>query len=814
MRWCKTCAVFLAVTLVLGGAFAPVGPTVSSLPAADPPKADFARDGIAFVQKHCVHCHGEKVQKADLTLHTYKDEASILNGRKVWQNVLKMVQSGEMPPKGRPKPAAAEAEAFVRSVNDLFARFDSGKRDPGRVTIRRLNRAEYNNTIRDLIGIDFNPAEDFPADDVGHGFDNIGDVLSLSPVLMERYLAAAESITQRAILTGDPPKPPKRHTSGQFLESSKSKVIRDVSLRSLDVKGDLHTTHRLTSDGEYKLRFRGWERHAGSEHAKVAFLIDGKEIQTVEVKAPAKDKAAVYEAKPVHLGVGEHRVGVAFLNEFTEEKAEEKPKDKKPEDKKPDDKKADDKKPEPVKRALFVQFLELEGPLDMVPATHKRIMACQPGQPKREQAREILTRFATHAYRRPATKDEVERLLKLVDSAEARGEKFEAGIQLALQAILVSPKFLFRVELDDRPDRAEAHPIDEYQLASRLSYFLWSSMPDEELFALAGKKQLTANLDAQVRRMLKDPKARALTENFAMQWLQLRRLSAFSPDPKLFPSFNNQLRSAMLKETELFFGAIVTEDRSILDLIDGDFTYLNEPLARHYGIVDTNGTRAGQKPAKPGGQPIRGREFVRVTLHGGDRGGILTQASVLAVTSNPTRTSPVKRGRWVLEQLLGTPPPPPPPNVPELAETEKAMASGSLRQRMEQHRANASCANCHARMDPLGFAFEHFDAIGAFRAKDGNFSIDASGTLPDGRSFQGPDELKAILKEKKELFSRCLAEKMLTYALGRGVEYYDKPAVDKLVAALAKNDYKFSTLVAEIAKGDPFRLRRGKETSK
>jgi hypothetical protein len=332
-------------------------------------------------------------------------------------------------------------------------------------------------------------------------------------------------------------------------------------------------------------------------------------------------------------------------------------------------------------------------------------------------------------------------------------------------------------------------------------------MPDDELFELAGKKQLTANLEAQVRRMLKDPKAKALTENFALQWLQLRRLQTYAPDPKVFPSFTDRLRAAMLKETELFFEAIVAEDRSILDLLDADFTFLNERLARHYGIIDTNGTRAGREPS---GQPIRGEQFVRVRLADGERGGLLTQASVLTVTSNPTRTSPVKRGRWVLEQILGTPPPPPPPDVPELEEDEKAVLSGSLRQRLEQHRANPSCANCHARMDPLGFAFENYDAVGAFRARDGEFPIDPSGTLPDGKSFKGPAELKAVLKEKKGLFARCLAEKMLTYALGRGLEYYDKPTIDRITAALAKDDYRFSTLAVEIAKSDPFRLRRGK----
>jgi hypothetical protein len=328
---------------------------------------------------------------------------------------------------------------------------------------------------------------------------------------------------------------------------------------------------------------------------------------------------------------------------------------------------------------------------------------------------------------------------------------------------------------------------------------------------LAGKNQLTANLPAQVKRMLKDPRASALIDQFAMQWLQLGRLQTVAPDSKLFPTFNEPLRLAMLEETRLFIGELIREDRSLAEMLNADFTYLNEPLARHYGIADTLGTKVGKKPAKTGGKPIKGPAFVRVSLDGTDRGGLLTQASVLTVTSNPTRTSPVKRGRWVLEQLLGTPPPPPPPNVPELDKEDGKKLTGSLRQRMEQHRQNPACANCHASMDPLGFAFENFDAIGAFREKDGDFAIDSSGVLPGGKMFKGPAELKTILLEKRDLFNRCIVEKMLTYALGRGLEYYDKSTVDRVVSALEKDGGRFSTLVTEIAKSEPFRLRRGKE---
>jgi mono/diheme cytochrome c family protein len=792
MRCAKATALLL---VMLGGSlcfdFNPL-PTLPTVPAADAPASEFTKVGVSFVEKHCVHCHGAKTQKADLSLHTYRDELSVLKNRKAWQNVVHMVQSGEMPPKGRQRPDAADIDQFLKTVKGVFAKGDA-TRDPGRVTVRRLNKVEYNNTIRDLMGggVDFNPAEDFPADDVGHGFDNIGDVLSLPPVLLERYLAAAESIVGRSFLA-EPPKPSVRHQSARYLEPAGPNVPQ-TRFRPI-TKGNLNTLQRANIDGEYTIRTRVFANQVGDEPVRIALLNDGKELQQFEVKATEDKKAERFEAS-LPLPPGDHRIAVTLLNPFKDDNNKE--------------------------RTLHVEFLELVGPKDTRPPFQRNFLAIAADKPKPERTRAMLDQFASKAYRRPATKDEADRLVQMVEKVEAGGGKWETGIELALQAVLVSPKFLFRVELDNRPDSAQAHPIDEYQLASRLSYFLWSSMPDDELFALAAKKQLTANLDAQVKRMLQDTKANALTENFAMQWLQLGRLQLMAPDTNLFPQFNDRLRRSMLKETELFFEAIVKEDRSILDLIDGDFTFLNEPLARLYGIVDSNGNRAGQKPAKPPGKPFaQGRgdrlnrdQFQRVSLADGERGGILTQASVLTVTSNPTRTSPVKRGRWVLEQLLGTPPPPPPPNVPEL-DNDKGALTGSLRERMEKHRANVACANCHARMDPLGFAFENYNAIGAFRTKDGNFEIDASGTLTDGKTFKGPAELKAILKEKKDVFARCLTEKMLTFALGRGVEYYDKPTLDKIGTALAANQYKFSTLVTEIVKSDPFRLRRGKESSK
>jgi hypothetical protein len=768
--------------LAVAGWFA-AGTRSNSVHAAEKNAPTFTKDGVAFLQKHCVGCHGAKTKRADVILHTITDDTALLKNRKLFQSVLKVLESGEMPPKPRPRPALAEVETFAASVRAVFAHADRNARpDPGRVTIRRLNRAEYNNTIRDLTGVDFNPAEDFPSDDVGHGFDNIGDVLTMSPILMERYLVAAEDIVKRAILA-KVPKPSQRRISARYLQPNDTKAPR---WRPLDGRRNaLAYNYTISMAGEYVFHVRAYGRRPDEEPVRIAVFDGRNELKQFEVLA-TQDDPVTLELK-LDLSTGGHRFSVRVLNPTPGENG----------------------------RNLLVESFQLIGPSDTRPLTHRKLLAVTPGTSEGEQTREVLTRFVSRAYRRPATTEEIDRLVKVVEAARKRGETWEGGIQFAVQAVLVSPKFLFRVELDDRPTEQKPHAIDEYQLANRLSYFLWSSMPDQELFDLAAKKQLSSSLDAQVRRMLKDPRASALTENFGVQWLQLGRLSLVNPDPKLFPSFNDALRTAMLQETKLFFQEIVQEDRSILDLIDGRYTYLNYDLAKHYGILDTMGNRQGQPRTREGGRRIWTKRFVRVDLpEGDDRAGILAHGSILTVTSNPTRTSPVKRGKWVLDQILGTPPPPPPPDVPELEENDKATLSGSLRQRMEQHRVKPICASCHARMDPIGFAFENFDAVGRYRTLDGKFPIDPSGILPDGRSFKGPGELKKILRDKKELFARNLAEKMLTYALGRGLEEYDRPALDAIVAALGRNDYKFSTLVTEIARSFPFRMRRGKELSR
>ncbi len=600
--------------------------------AADAPQSDalFESRIAPFLKTYCTECHGGDEPKGDLSLESYRDAASVAKDPENWERVLEMLQLEEMPPEDEKQPSKVERQRIVDWIAAHVPTVDcSGQAYPGRVTIRRLNRREYNNTIRDLVGVDFRPADDFPADNIGDGFDNVGDALTLPPILLEKYLAAAEEIVSQALT-----QPKTRDT--------------------------------------------------------IIFFRPDEELS------------------------------------------------------------------------------------------------------RDECAQRILKRFMRRAYRRPVTDEEIDRLVALGHTAEQADNDFDEDVGLALQVVLVSPHFLFRIEPDPPGGASQDRPLNDFELATRLSYFLWSTMPDEELFRLAeqGKLHDEGAIESQVRRMLDDPKSAALVENFAGQWLQLRGLAKLSPDPERFPDFDESLRSAMRKETELFFEAIMKEDRSVLDFLDADFTFINERLARHYGI-----------------EGIRGEDFRRVDLSG-NRGGVLTHASILALTSNPTRTSPVKRGKWILDNILGSPPSPPPAGVEELAEGDDAELLGSLRERMEQHRSNPECAVCHNQMDALGFSFENFDAVGAWRDRDGKFAIDPSGTLPGGLSFDGVASLRAILKEeKREEFTRCLTKKMLTYAIGLGLEPYDQCAENEIVERLRENDYKFSSLILGVTKSVPFRMR-------
>jgi len=733
--------------------------------------SSFERTVEPFLKTNCVVCHNAKMKVGGLSLDGYADSKNPLKDRDVWEKVVQKLRTGQMPPKGRPVPPPEEVAEVTGWFDVRFARLDrETKPDPGRVTARRLNRAEYNNTIRDLVGVDFKPAADFPADDSGYGFDNIGDVLSLSPVLMEKYLAAAEKIARKAIVADPPPKPTRERIEHAPV-AAEEPPARDLTAR-----------HDFPVEGDYVIRGLMSGRH---DAELITLWLDGKELKTYPITTD--DEAPRVGELRLHVTAGEHELKATLLHDDSRPDAQPDPDDAKVKDKKPG-------------RDPYVDRFEINGPYDPharpLTESHKRIFICghAPGEHRPECARRIVAALARRAYRRPVTEQEVNGLVRFVSMAQQNGDSFEQGVRVALEAILVSPHFLFRIENDRNPNNpAASHRLDDYELASRLSYFLWSSMPDEELFRLAGERKLHSPevLTAQVRRMLSDPKSVALVDNFAGQWLELRNLDSVKPDPDRFPNFDEDLRKAMKEETRLFFEAVIHEDRSILDFIDGKFTFLNERLAKHYGI--------------PG---ITGPQFRRVELTGEERSGILTQASVLAVSSYPTRTSPVLRGKWVLENFLNDPPPPPPPGVPNLNESAIG-TKASLRQQLEQHRANPACATCHTRMDPLGFGLENYDAIGHWRTEDGKFPVDATGTLPGGRSFHSPLELKQILRTDRDAFARCVTEKMLTYALGRGLEKYDKPAVNLICSRLAAGDYRFSRMVLEIVQSMPFEMRHG-----
>lgn len=733
----------------------------------------FARDVQPLLDRYCYSCHGEK-KKGGLDFRVYRDEKTAAPDRVVFEKMLKNLEAHEMPPENKPQPTPAERELITSWVSSFFFPCDCDHPDPGRVTIRRLNRVEYNNTVRDLVGVNFQPADDFPADDSGYGFDNIGDVLSLSPILLEKYLTAAEKILDSAIVTGSRIGGPKKKFEADKIEANGPGESFGNGARMLTREGDVGTPLEIAKPGEYLLRAKAFGQQAGPDPARMEFRIDGKPIRVFDVKA-VESMPQVYEYR-TNFEAGKIKFSAAYINNYVN------PKD-------PD--------PDNRDRNLIIEYLELVGPIEQqaLPETHRRIFIAEPSPATtNEAARTIISNFTQKAFRRPVTDQEIDRLMVLFKSAVKAGDDFPNAIRTSLEAVLISPHFLFRGELQPEPNNPKlTRPIDEYALASRLSYFLWSSMPDGQLFELAARSALKRNLDAQVKRMLKDPKSSAFVENFAGQWLQLRNLKLVAPDAKQFPEFDEGLRLAMQKETELFFESILRENRSVLDFLNADYTYVNEKLARLYGLND-----------------VKGEKFRKVLLKDPQRGGLLGQASILTLTSNPTRTSPVKRGKWVLENIVGSPPPPPPPNVPELNESKEAVLTGTLRQRMEQHRSNPGCASCHARMDPIGFGLENFNAIGQWRQKDAGLQIDPTGTLVTGESFTGPSGLRAILlKQKRDEFVRCISEKVLTYALGRGLEYYDKCAVNQIAKNLAQDHYHFSTLISEVVKSVPFQMRRG-----
>jgi len=719
--------------------------------AADP----YSETVRPFLTKHCASCHSAKAPAGGFNAgELLKDSArESLAARERWERVAQRISTGEMPPKNMPRPDAELARMVTGWVAASYEQLDKTTPvDPGRVTARRLNRFEYSHSVKDLLGLDMNPAEDLPVDPFGYGFDNIGDVLSMNTALTEQYLKAAEKVARAAIpIEGEAPQPTMRRYLAE-------RIGQDRQMR-------MRIDHAFPVDGVYMLRSAFYQGLRDGVKVRMRIFLDGKE-RTNEVLTFAYPIDRGVEARGLRVTAGVHRVEATI-----------------------------EVLPEPLYKGPppYLEYVQVYGPSEATPSvqteTYPRFFACghKPGGHTAACARKILAPLARRAWRRPVEPVEMDGLLGLAHREQARTGSFEGAMRTALTAVLVSPHFLYRIERDRG---AGKKALGGYELATRLASFLWSSLPDEELMGLAASGKLDGVVGQQAMRMLRDRRSAALVEAFAGQWLQTRNLAVLKPDAAKFPGFTGETAMAMKTETEMFFDAVVREDRSVLDFLDGKFTFLNEPLAKHYGV-----------------EGVKGEEFRRVELDGVQRGGVLTQGSVLTVSSYPTRTSPVIRGKWVLENMLNQPPPPPPPDVPALEENGGANV-GTMRQQLEKHRANAVCAGCHSRMDPLGFGLENYDAVGRWRTEEGGAPLDVSGVLPGGAKFTTPAEMKAILKAEPDVFARALTEKMLTFALGRGLELRDRATVRKISERLRANGYRFSELVLGIVESEPFRMRR------
>ena len=870
------------------------GQGTSAAPVSAAALDEFKTKVWPVLSNNCVTCHNGQQYAGDLDMEAFEDLQAVAKSGAIFEKMHDMLARGKMPPPTERPLAAADRATIMGWIERAHAvvelNADPAKADPGRVTARRLNRTEYNNTIRDLLGVTLRAADEFPLDDSGYGFDNIGDVLSISPMLMEKYIRAARTVSHAAVFG----EPYKEGTRLAYLRAKKDQDDAPAVGEELpfSIRGALDGSFHFPVDAEYEFRFRyanfrsvnalnpaagrgaaagrgggrggraggapgGDAPAAGAAGAPAAapqagatggapdptaaaagggrgriggaprpvtaeefrareaadcaavppnvikFFVDGQPIYEYAVRGVTACEYARGESiVRTKLKAGDHALRISWPDHANL----------------PDPTANYD--PADGRRMLFVDYLDIRGPFNPSkepPAGFKKIFICgAPGKYTAACARQIVENLATRAYRRPATPQDVQRLMALVTAAQKQ-DSFEEGIRVAIQAILVSPNFLFRVERDQpvamssapsvpalalQPQRTGAlasapapadlaYRISDYELASRLSYFLWATMPDDVLFDLAKKNSLHDKtvLDAQVKRMLADPKAYALVDNFGEQWLNLRKMDRNKPDATQFRKVDDELLSAMRKETRLFLNAVFTEDRSILDLIDGKFTFVNGPLARYYGI--------------PG---VNGEGFTRVELDGEQRSGLLTQASIMSISSYATRTSPVIRGKWVLDNLLGAPPPPPPDGVPALVVAGLG-TSASMRERLAQHRANPACAACHNSMDPIGLSLENYDAAGGYRTKDGSFDIDNTGTLPDGRKIAGAKGLKESLRQRSDAFTEHFADRLMTYALGRGLEKSDRPVLHEITTNLVRNDYRFSVLVTSIVNSRPFLMR-------
>lgn len=758
----------------------------------------FARSGFGqaalatrdVLEQYCFNCHDADNPKGNLDL-TAVSSQDVATHPEVWENVVRRLRGRQMPPAGKKRPDEA---TYVRVTSELEASLDAAwdqRPNSGRTdAIRRLTRTEYQNAIRDLLAVDIDASTLLPGDDAGHGFDNV-TLGNLSPTLLGRYITTAQKISRLAV--------------GGALASPGGDTIRikpDITQEQhaeglpVGTRGGTLIHYTFPRDGEYEVqirltRDRNDQVEGLKEPADVEMLLDRERVHSFTVKPPAdKDYQHVDDHLKLRLTVkaGPHDLGVTFVKESSS-------------------------LIETVRQPYVARFnmhrhprtapavyqVSITGPFkDAGPGdtpSRRRIFVSRPTSAADEEsgARQILLQVMRRAYRRPVRDADLDRILPFYRDARRGGGGFDAGIESALSAVLVSREFLFRVETDPADVATHtAYRVGDVELASRLSFFLWSSIPDDELLAVAERGELhdPAVLSKQARRMLADPRASSLVTNFAAQWLNLRSLDAITPDGRLFPDFDDNLRQSMRRETELALEELLHDDGSLLGLIQSDHTWLNERLAKHYGIPNVYGAR-----------------FRRVTLDpASHRGGLLRHASVLTVSSYATRTSPVLRGKWVLEKLLGTTPPPQPPNVPALEDNTVSVGL-PVRQRLVQHRANPACSSCHELMDPPGFALENFDAVGRWRTLEEGHAVDASGGLPDGSTFTGVDGLEAALLKRPELFARALAEKLLTYALGRGVEYYDAPAVREIVRKSAAKDYRLSALIEAVVASPPFQMR-------
>ena len=783
-----------ALALVAAGLVVAVVP----VPAAGQQASRADVDGQALVDRYCATCHNDRLETGGFSFGPL-DVADVAAHPEAWEKVVRKLRAGAMPPRPRPRPDQETYDGFRGWIEGELDAAAAADLNPGRTeTFHRLSRTEYRNAVRDLLALDVSVDDLLPADDTSYGFDNIAGVLGVSPTLMERYLSAGRKISRLAVAS-----PVPSPTAETFRIASDLGQDRRMERLPFGTRGGMVLDYNFPEDAEYvfeilpdgPLRIEPHDLEVTLDGERIALLTVGKapdpddprglytpQIETLEVRTP--------------VTAGPHEVGVAFLRKTSAE-------------------------PEGIRKLYlrpftgegsggdsrfqpYVESLTIAGPYESSGArpvegtpSRERIFTCRPASGATVEetacAREILSTIARRAYRRPVTDDDVERLLVFYERGRAGGS-FDTGIEMALRRLLVSPEFLFRVERDpEGVEGGESYRVSDLELASRLSFFLWSSIPDNELLDVAERRELSvpAIFEAQIERMLADPRSEALVGNFAGQWLTLRNAAAVQPDEDEFPDFGEALRQGFRRETELLFSSVLREDRSALDLLDADYTFVDERLARHYGIPN-----------------VRGSHFRRVALDDGARGGLLGHGSILTVTSYANRTSPVNRGKWVLENILGTPPPPPPPDVPDLETAEGGQAL-SMREAMEQHRANPVCASCHRLMDPLGLALENFDAIGRWRDRnETRGAINAAGELPDGTPFDGPAGLKDALLRHPVRFVTTVTEKLMTYALGRGIEYYDAPAVRAIVRDAAEDGYRLSSLVKGVVRSAPFQMRR------